>query len=396
MIALPRLSRRSTLLGLSSAVVLGPASLALAAAPTEQRFVVIILRGGMDGLSAVVPYGDPNLATWRNAMLPPPGQAGGLLYLGGFYGLHPVLTGMHTLYKDGDLLPVHAVAGHYRSRSHFEAQDYLEGGADQRMDSGRLNRALSLMPKSTLPKETPALAVSVTVPLMLRGPVNVETWAPPTFTPLDDDLYTRVVALNQDDPVTGPALRTALQQRGFSDKVLAAAGPQQHESAFATLCTAAAALLRAPNGPRVAALELEGWDTHSAQPPRLAAALADLDSGVVALKAGMGDLWRRTVVVMVTEFGRTVRPDGSLGTDHGTGTAAFIAGGSVAGGRVQANWPGLARHNLFEDRDLQPTADLRAVGKGLLAQHLGLSPAALLKVFPGSADVKPMQGLLRA
>lgn len=394
---LPLLSRRSALLGLSSAVVLSRASLAMAAAPTDQRFAVVILRGAMDGLSAVVPYGDPDLATWRPELLPPgPGQAGGLLDLGGFYGLHPALTGMHGLYQAGELLPVHAVAGHYRSRSHFEAQDYLESGSDQRMDSGWLNRVLSLMPKPAAPGQDPAVTVSVTVPLLLRGPVGVATWAPPTFDPLDADLYLRIVKLNQPDPVTGPALMDAMRQRGFSEKVLASGAPPRDQDAFASLCGAAARLMRAPDGPRVAALELEGWDTHTGQPPRIAAALSELDAGLVALKEGLGDVWKRTVVLVVTEFGRTVRADGTLGTDHGTGTAAFIAGGAVAGGRVQANWPGLAQRNLFENRDLQPTADLREVGKGLLSAHLGLDAAALATVFPDSEGVTPMGGLLRS
>lgn len=393
----PPLSRRSALLGLSSAFVLGRASLAVAAAATDQRFAVIILRGAMDGLSAVVPYGDPDLARWRPELLPPqPGQPGGMLDLGGFYGLHPALTGMHQMYRDGELLAVHAVAGHYRSRSHFEAQDYLESGADQRMDSGWLNRALSLLPKPALPNEEPAVALSVTVPLLLRGTVGVATWAPPTFDPLDADLYLRIVALNQADPVIGPALLDAVRQRGFSERMLASRTPPRNQDAFASLCGAAARLMRPPDGPRVAALELEGWDTHSGQPFRLAAALTELDTGLVELKKELGDIWKQTVVLVVTEFGRTVRADGTLGTDHGTGTAAFVAGGRVAGGRVQANWPGLAQRNLFEDRDLQPTADLREIGKGLLAAHLGMTPAAVLQVFPCTESVSPMERLLRA
>ncbi len=393
MIHLPSIGRRAALLGLGSAMVLGRASLSLAAADTDKRLVVVLLRGAMDGMAAVVPYGDPDLVRWRPKLLPPqPGQAGGLLDLGGFYGLHPSLAGMHALYRAGELLPVHAIAGHYRSRSHFEAQDYLESGVDRRMDSGWLNRTLAAMSG----QEQSAVAISVTVPLLLRGPRAVATWAPPTFDPLDADLYHRVVALHDHDPITGPALQDAMRQRGFSDKVLASGTPPRSQDAFATLCASAAKLLRAPDGPRVAGMELEGWDTHSSQPTRIAAALSELDAGLVALKAGMGDAWAQTVVLVITEFGRTVRADGTLGTDHGTGTAAFVAGGRVAGGRVLANWPGLQQANLFENRDLQPTADLRALGKGILAAHMGLSPAALAQVFPESGDVTPMTGLLRA
>lgn len=392
-----RLTRRGALLGLGAAVTLGRSSLAWANAGTEQRLVVVLLRGALDGMAAVAPYGDPGLLALRGALLPPPvATPGGLLDLGGFFGMHPALADAHGLYAAGELLVVHAVAGDWRSRSHFEAQDYLESGSDQRMDSGWLNRVLSLMPNRVMPGQDPAVAASVTVPLLLRGPVGVATWAPPTFDPLDADLYLRIVKLNQPDPVTGPALMDAMRQRGFSEKVLASGTPPPGQNAFALLCGSAARLMQAPDGPRVAALELEGWDTHTGQPARIAAALSELDAGLVALKAGLGDVWKQTVVLVVTEFGRTVRADGTLGTDHGTGTAAFIAGGAVAGGRVQANWPGLAQRNLFENRDLQPTADLREIGKGLLMAHLGLDAAALATVFPDSEGVSPMGGLLRS
>ncbi len=389
---LPSIRRRTALLGLGSAMVLGRASLAMAAADTDKRLVVVLLRGAMDGLAAVVPYGDPDLVRWRPELVPPqPGQPGGSLDLGGFYGLHPALVGMHDLYRAGELLPVHAVAGHYRSRSHFEAQDYLESGVDRRMDSGWLNRTLAALPGP----EQSAVAVSVTVPLILRGASPVATWAPATFDPLDLDLYQRVVALHAHDAVTGPALRNALRERGFSDEVLASGLPAAGQGAFATLCASAAKLLSAPAGPRVAGMELEGWDTHSSQPTRIAAALEELDAGLVALKAGLGEAWAQTVVLVITEFGRTVRADGTLGTDHGTGTAAFVAGGRVAGGRVMATWPTLKQGALFENRDLQPTLDLRALGKGILSSHLGLSPAALATVFPDSAGVGPAAGILR-
>ena len=147
----PFLTRRTALLGLGAAWTLGGASLALAAAPTDQRFVVVILRGALDGMAAVVPYGDRDLATWRPELVPgAPGSENGMLDLGGFYGLHPALAGLHDMYSAGELLPVHAVAGHYRSRSHFEAQDYMESGADQRMTSGWLNRVVAALPANAL------------------------------------------------------------------------------------------------------------------------------------------------------------------------------------------------------------------------------------------------------
>jgi uncharacterized protein (DUF1501 family) len=392
------LSRRSALLGLTSAVSLGRVSLAMASAPTDRRFVVVILRGALDGMAAVTPYGDPNLATWRAELLPPGvGQQDGLFDLGGFYGLHPALPGLYGMYKSGEVLPVHAVAGSYRSRSHFEAQDYLESGADHRMTSGWLNRAVAAMPPSrTAGPGGQALAVGISMPLLMRGPAEVGSWAPQSFGQPDPDIYIRLAALHQSDPVTGPAIAEGLRERGFTTTALANAEAPQNKYAFPALAGAAGKLMAAPDGPRIAALEIGGWDTHAGQKGRLTGALKQLDDGLVALKAGLGDAWRNTVVLTMTEFGRTVRINGTKGTDHGTGTVAFVLGGGVAGGRVQANWPGLAQDRLLENRDLMPTADLRSVAKGLLAQHLGLPPAALAQVFPGSESAAPMKGLLRA
>ncbi len=392
--------RRAALLGLSAAVTFGRASLAVAQAPTDQRFVVVLLRGALDGLSAVVPYGDPDLMKLRGEIVPPgPGKPGGVLDLGGFYGLHPSLPGLQGLYAAGDLLPIHAVAGHYRSRSHFEAQDYMESGADERLSSGWLYRTLAAMPDTHQMKQ-PAVAISVTVPLLLRGPGDVGTWAPPAFSELDPDLYQRLEALTKRDPVIGPAIATALATRGFDAQMLSGnpddvATSTQDMTGFAFLAANAGRLMRAADGPRLAAMEVEGWDTHSEQPGRLVQPLMELDAGLVAMKMALGDVWRRTVVLVITEFGRTVRANGTLGTDHGTAGVAFVAGGNVAGGKVRADWPTLAPGKLFEDRDLQPTADVRSVAKGLLAAHLGIPTPALETVFPGSAAAAPMTGLLR-
>ncbi|MBV9778215.1 MAG: DUF1501 domain-containing protein, partial [Acetobacteraceae bacterium] len=164
---------------------------------------------------------------------------------------------------------------------------------------------------------------------------------------------------------------------------------------FATLARAAGEMLARPDGPRVAALELDGWDTHAAQPARLDAMLRQLDAGLTVLREALGPSWRQTAILCMTEFGRTVRVNGTRGTDHGTGTVALLLGGAVAGGVVRADWPGLGPGRLFEDRDLAPTTDLRAVAKGVLARHLGVPSGALAAVFPGSAAVAPMSGLIR-
>jgi len=390
-----KLTRRSALLGLAGAVTLGRASLALAAAATDRRFVVVILRGALDGLSAVVPYGDRDLAGLRGPLLPPqPGQDGGVLDLGGFYGLHPALAHLRTMYQANEFLPVHAVAGSYRSRSHFEAQDYMESGADHRLTSGWLNRVAALIPVSRASE--PALSVGTSLPLLLRGPAKVGSWLPQSFQEPEPDLYSRIAALHGADPVTGPAIAEGLKERGFTAEVLSGMEAPPNKFAFTALAGTAGKLLAAADGPRLAALEIGGWDTHTAQTNRLTYPLRQLDDGLAALQAGLGDAWRQTAVLVMTEFGRTVRENGTNGTDHGTGTVAFVLGGVVAGGRVQANWPGLGADRLFEDRDLQPTADLRAVAKGLLGQHLGLDAAGLAKVFPESGAAAPMRGLVRA
>ena len=397
-----RMSRRGALLGLTASFGLGGSTLALAAAPTEKRLVVVILRGALDGMAAVVPYGDRNLTRLRGEIVPPrPDQPSGLFDLGGFYGLHPALGGLHDMYKANELTIVHAVAASYRVRSHFEAQDYLESGADHRMTSGWLNRVVAAMPRLDSNKpEGDALAVGVTVPLLLRGPVQVANWAPHGFGQPAPDLYAQIAALNQSDPLIGPAIHEGLRARGFSAEVIidqeTPAGEKPRDKyGFPALARAAGELLAADDGPRIAALEIGGWDTHTQQANRLNGPLGQLDTGLVALKTALGGAWARTAVFVMTEFGRTARVNGTKGTDHGTATVAFVLGGAVAGGKVRATWPGLSDGQLFETRDLAPTTDLRAVAKGVLQAHLGLTVPALGSVFPGSDPVQPMNGLIR-
>ena len=391
-----RITRRSALLGLSSAWAAGGghASLALAAAPTDRRLVVVLLRGALDGLAAVVPYGDPDLVRLRPGLVgAAPGQPGGVLDLGGFYGLHPALAGLHAMYAAGEMLPVHAVAGPYRSRSHFDAQDFLESGADTRLSSGWLNRAVDALPGH---RANEALAVGVQVPLLLRGPAEVGSYAPPALQGPSPDLYARIAELSNGDALIGPVVAEGLRDRGFSSATLQGVVQTGDRNAFAALAGAAGRLMAAADGPRVAALEAGGWDTHAAQPQRLDPPLRQLDAGLVALKAGLGGAWAQTAVLVMTEFGRTARANGTGGTDHGTAGAAFVLGGAVAGGRVAGTWPGLGTGKLFEDRDLDPTTDLRAVAIGLLGGHLGVPAAAMGGVFPGSGGVSGLGGLVRA
>jgi uncharacterized protein (DUF1501 family) len=394
-------SRRTTLLGLSALSFAGGATLALAAGPGDQRLVVIMLRGALDGLSAVVPYGDANLASLRAPLISPaPGQPGGLFDLGGFFGLHPSLPGMYAMYQAGEVLPVHAVAGPYRTRSHFEAQDLLQVGADQPgITSGWLNRTLAELPLRD-GNSLRGLAAGLGTPLILQGPVKVGSYAPegPSHTP--PDLYARIAALNATDKLLGPAIAEGLKADVYDASVLSDdAGFQpgdttKRSGGFPLVAAEVGALLAAAGGPRIAAFQLEGWDTHGNQLHSLIKPLTGLDQGLVALKTALGPAWDHTMVLVMTEFGRTAAINGTSGTDHGTATAAFVLGGRVNGGRVMVTWPGLAPNQLFEARDLAPTMDVTSVAKGALAAHLGLSHAALARVFPGSGAA-PLNGLVR-
>lgn len=401
------LGRRGLLLGLT-ALAAGAHRLAFAAAPGEARFVVVILRGGLDGLAAVQPYDDPLLVELRASLaLPEPGAESGLIDLGGRFGLHPALATLGGWYAAGEAAIVHAVAGPHRTRSHFDAQDALESGAERRLEDGWLNRAVAaLWPAETGPADGPsrrAVALGQGLPLLLRGPAHAASVTPPRPVPVSAETMERLAALYARDPLLGPAMAEGRIARRFASEVLAEAEPEHgpaanraaDREAFAALARAAGRLLADPRGPRVAALELGGFDTHAFQPARLRAALATLDTGLAALRRGLGAAWRQTAVLVVSEFGRTVRVNGSTGTDHGTAGVAFVAGGAIRGGRILGEWPGLSLEALLEGRDLRPTTDLRAVAKALLGAHLGV-PAALLDtvVFPHSAAVRPLAGLV--
>jgi uncharacterized protein (DUF1501 family) len=388
-------SRRGFLLGSAATISLGGASLQVRAAETDSRFVLIFLRGAMDGLDVVVPYGDANLRTWRRSLvLPEPGQPNGLADLGGFWGLHPALKAMHALYEANDLLPIQAVAGPNRSRSHFEAQDMMEIGAEQRMTSGWLNRIAGLLPAN--PNCDVAFNMGSMVPLILHGATPTTTWNPFHTRPrVSAGFYDNIVAMHANDAQTGAEIADGLRERRYIDTVLAGTSYDGISGGFPRLARAAAKLLAAPDGPRMAELDLDGWDTHAGQQPMLADSLHRLDEGIAVLRAGLADVWSKTAILVLTEFGRTVRANGTAGTDHGTGTAAFLMGGAVAGGRVLVDWPGLAAGQLFENRDLQPTLDIRAVAKGLLGPHFGISGTGLATVFPNSESVAPKMGLLK-
>jgi uncharacterized protein (DUF1501 family) len=358
-----------------------------------KRLVVIILRGAMDGLGAVAPLGDPDYAALRAGLaLGTPAAPGGALPLDGRFWLHPAMAPVHPFFAAREMLVVHAVASPYRDRSHFDAQNVIETGLARPNigKDGWLNRTLASLGTGAMR----GIAFMPELPLMLRGHAPVSNWLPGGRPP---DISAEVARMYAADPALSAAYAQGLAARGVVDAASAGA-PQGRE--LRALGLIAGRTLAVANGPNVAVLELGGWDTHVGQGAasgRLAAALANLAGGVVALRRGLGDAWAQTVCLAVTEFGRTAHPNGTGGTDHGTATAMFAFGGAVAGGRVVTDWPGLSAGALYQARDLAPTADLRGVLKGILGDHLGVTRAALEgQVFPGSAGVRAMAGLVRA
>jgi uncharacterized protein (DUF1501 family) len=307
-----------------------------------------------------------------------------------------------------EAIVVHASATPYRDRSHFDGQDLLESGLPRpgASESGWLNRALAGLTSAGRvdPRGSRVFAVGPVTPLVVRGPAPVLSWSPQRVMPASEDTVQRLLALYRErdakfaSALEGDAkLAAAMGQPGTAQKP-GAAGPGQVRAYFAEAAATAAKYLAQPDGPRVGALALDGWDTHFNEgiaQGRLSQLLGALDDALAAIQTNMGAAWRDTVVALATEFGRTARINGTDGTDHGTATIALLVGGAVKGGRVIADWPGLKPAELYQNRDLKPTTDLRAVLKGVLRDHLRADEKALARtVFPGSEAVTPIAGLV--
>jgi uncharacterized protein (DUF1501 family) len=384
------LSRRS-FVGVAGAAgalaTLGFPQMAFARAATDRRFVFIIQRGAADGLHIVAPTGDPAFSGLRGDFAQDLATGA---RLGSFFTLHPALAETAKMYGDKQALFVHAVASPYRDRSHFDGQNVLEtgGSAAYRLRDGWMNRLLGLLPAD----EAKALALSTTVPMALRGSHDVSSYAQSQLPSPTHDLLTRVSALYAGDQQLHGLWSAAMDTRMKAGDPMQAGGGQ-NGAAIGAL----AAKMLAGDGARIAMIETNGWDTHSAQRGRLNAQLRSLDQLLAALKAGLGADWTNTLVVVATEFGRTARPNGTGGTDHGQASAAMLLGGAVRGGTVIADWPGLSTAALYEGRDLKPTTDLDALIAGALAQHYALDPARVLAtLFPESRGSALRQPLITA
>ncbi len=408
----------SSLFAGASAVI--ASRLAFANAPTDARFVFVLLRGALDGLSAVPPLGDPDYAGLRGQIALTSSGADAARPLNSTFALHPAFEFLHQCYTAKELLVLHAVASPYRERSHFDGQNVLESGGLRPHDStsGWLNRALAALPASRA--RDGGVALGANVPLAMRGPVEVASWSPTKISALDDETLARITDLYARDPLLSRRLAEALESDAIANEAQNAANADGEDpkmaadnvaardekakraapGRYAETARAAAEFLKRDDGPRVAMFDTTGWDTHANEgggQGQLAGRLKALDGAMAALKETLGSAWRNTAVLVATEFGRTAAINGTRGTDHGTGAAAFLLGGAVAGGRVLADWPGLARGSLYEARDLRPTRDLRAIMKGVLHDHLQVPAAALdAQVFPGSGAVRPLDGLIRA
>jgi uncharacterized protein (DUF1501 family) len=376
----------------------------------DPRFLAIILRGALDGLATIAPVGDPDWVALRGDEALTLDSKVPALRLNDFFALNPTMPNLQHMFQANEAIIVHACATSYRERSHFDGQDLLESGLPKPApsESGWLNRMLAgLAPGGPVdPVGSRVFAVGPVTPLVARGPAPVLSWSPQRIQPASDDTVQRLLDLyRHSDARLASALEdnsklTAIEEAGDVSvgQKPGGPGPAQVHAYFSDAAGNAAKFLAQPDGPRVGALALDGWDTHVNEgiaTGRLSQLLGALDDALAAIKTNMGSAWKDTVVALATEFGRTAHINGTDGTDHGTATVALLVGGALKGGRVIADWPGLKPSDLYENRDLKPTTDLRAVLKGVLKGHLRADEHALAQnVFPGSADVKPMTGLV--
>ena len=383
------LSRRSFIAAGAAACAFASFALpkmAFARANSDRRFVFIIQRGAADGLSILAPTGDPSFAGLRGDFAQDTATGA---KLDSFFTLHPALAETVKMYAAKQALFVHAVASPYRDRSHFDGQNVLEtgGSAAYRVKDGWMNRLLGLLPAS----EAKALALSSTVPMALRGSHEVSSYASSQLPTPSDDLLARVTSLYEGDPQLHELWSAAMDTR------MKAGDPMHGGGQKGAATGALAAKMLLGDGARIAMIETTGWDTHSGQRGRLNAQLRDLDRMMAALKAGLGSEWANTLVVVATEFGRTARPNGTGGTDHGQASVSMLLGGAVAGGKVVADWPGLTQAALYEGRDLKPTTDLDALIAGALAEHFAIEPARMMAtLFPESRENALRQPLIAA
>ncbi|HKT41616.1 MAG TPA: DUF1501 domain-containing protein, partial [Rhodanobacteraceae bacterium] len=354
---------------------------------------------GLDGLESVPPYGDPGYQAIRGALALSPAAANPAHRLDNVFALHPSFDYAAQLYAQGQFMPVVAAAPPYWGRSHFQAQDCVENGTAKPdgAQTGWLNRCIACMPG------VDGLACAAVMPLTMRGTAKVETWSPPLPTEVNPILLQRLQPLYAADTrLAAPFARAVAQQGGSSvpesgvDMMTGGGKPgRKRAGGLPVMMGAAGGFMGKADGPRVAFVEDDGWDTHANEAAIVTRKIGELDAGLKAFHQSMGPMWGRTIVVVATEFGRTAHINGTGGTDHGTGGSMFLAGGALRGGRVAGQWPGIGSGELYQDRDVHATTDFRSVFKGVLAAHLDVAePLLESRVFPGSRAAEPLGGLV--
>ena len=386
--------RRDFVLGMCAGglATFGAPLISFARVPGRGRLVFVLLRGGFDGLAAVVPYGDPRYRALRGGMAYDPGD---LVKLGDGFGLAPGLGPLADLWTEGELAVLHAMAIPYRTRSHFDGQAILETGLARPdgASDGWLNRLLQVMDG-----ERAGLAVAAGLPRSLSGDFSVATWSPVELGALDDGYLGRLHLLYRADRSHYDRFEAGLQMREVaSDEGMTPAMRGGRQGRITPVMRAAARFVRQPDGPNVATVVVGGWDTHANQGMSggsLDRLLAQLAEGIMVFREEAGSAWADTTLVVMTEFGRTARPNGTGGTDHGTAGAGLVIGPGLARSGVIADWPGLADGDLYEGRDLKPTLDTRAILKGVIAASFDLTAAQANRVFPGSDAVRPRYDLM--
>lgn len=371
--------------------------LAWANIPGDSRFVMVILRGAMDGLHALPPYADADYRRLRpNIAVDAPHAGTGTIDLNGYFGLHKGFAKIAPLYQQGELSFVPAATTQYRKRSHFDGQNMLENGSGKPYGArdGWLNRAISGLNPGD---KRMGLALGVSVPLILQGDAHVQSWADSRLPKADEEFLQQLEHIYQGDPLFHKSYRDAQGALTPDVAMDEMSGGNRAAKQILLSAQAAADLLAQANGPRIAVMEMNGWDTHFAQERRLTALFEQLSDIILALKTGLGSGWQKTMVLVVSEFGRTAAQNANNGTDHGTGGLAILAGGAVNGGRILGEWPGLSEKALLDGRDVMPVNSYEAIFKTILAAHMGVSHDFVEdKVFPNSRHIALIPQLLKA
>lgn len=356
---------------------------------TNKRLVFVFLRGGLDSLSTVIPYADPHYKKTRQ-QLALKEQDESLIAIDNFFAFHKNMKNLANFYIKKELAVIHAVATPYRSRSHFDAQDLLESGTNSlnKTRTGWLNRAIESIGGKNL---TLGLSLGPSIQLVMRGNAKVTSWSPSILQQADTDILQRLAMMYKTDSLLENALLTATENDDIVKSISTQGG--RGNILFKNMMEAAANFLSTEKGPRIATIDFEGFDTHTRQNTRLSQLLKGLDDGIQAYRDNTDDnIWKDTIIYVVSEFGRTAKPNGSNGTDHGTAGLAMVIGGNIEGGRIITKWPGLSENQLYQGRDLNPTIDLRSISKNILTSHYNISPNIIDRyILPNSLNLTPME-----